>query len=112
MEDPMYFADRTDAGQKLAEALLVYEKRKDAVVVGLPRGGVVVAFEVAKRLHLPLDIICPRKIGAPSNGELAIGAVTETGQGMMNRSLVTHLGVPEAYVQQESAREQRWRNNA
>ena len=101
----MYFEDRKDAGQKLAEALVAYERQADALVIGLPRGGVVVAFEVAKRLKIPLDIICPRESGAPFNPELAIGAVTEIGQGMMNSELITRLGIPQSYIAQESAKE-------
>lgn len=99
------FADRSDAGQKLAETLIAYEKQADTLVIGLPRGGVVVAYEVAKRLAIPLDIICPRKVGAPFNHELAIGAVTETGQGMMNADLINRLHIPQAYIDQESAKE-------
>lgn len=71
----MYFKDRKEAGQKLGQALLGYKDAPETIVIGLPRGGVSVAFEVAKALHLPLDVIVPRKIGAPSNEELAIGAI-------------------------------------
>ena len=74
------FKDRLDAGKQLAQALRPY-KGTEAVVLGLPRGGVVLAAEVAKELALPLDIICARKIGAPQNPEFAIGAITETGEG-------------------------------
>ena len=78
------FRDRQDAGQQLAERLHLYRGKNDAVVIGLPRGGVVVAAETAKALHLPLDIIVPRKIGAEHNPEYAIGAITETGQAIWN----------------------------
>ena len=96
----MIFKDRTDAGKQLAEALSQYQNQKDAVVIGLPRGGVVVAYEVAKFLKLPLDITCPRKIGAPSNPEFAIGAITETGEGLFNQDVVAKLGISESYLEQ------------
>ncbi len=73
-----YFSDRVDAGKRLAAALTDFEG-KNAVVLAIPRGGVVVAYEIAKALNLPLDVIIPRKIGAPDNPELAIGAMTEDG---------------------------------
>lgn len=71
----MYFKDRKDAGKKLAHSLLKFKNRAKTMAIGLPRGGVVVAAEVAKELQIPLDIIVPRKIGAPLNEELAIGAL-------------------------------------
>lgn len=74
----MKFRDRRDAGRQLAIALARYHDAEDVIVVALPRGGVVVGAEVAKSLHLPLDIVVPRKIGAPGNPEYAIGAITET----------------------------------
>ena len=77
----MFFRDRQDAGRQLAEALLGHD---NAIVLGLPRGGVVCASEVARALNLPLDVTCPRKIGHPLNPEYAIGAVTETGEGLFN----------------------------
>lgn len=76
----MVFQNRQDAGQRLAEALGAYRGDADVVVIALPRGGVVVGAVVAKRLALPLDIVCPRKVGAPGNEEFAVGAVTETGE--------------------------------
>lgn len=69
------FNDRGDAGKRLAEKLKSFKNKKDAVVLGITRGGVVVAFEIARILHLPLDLIVIKKIGAPHNPELAIGAV-------------------------------------
>ena len=70
------FANRVDAGRRLASAL-AGAVGNDAIVLAIPRGGVVVGFEVAKALDVPLDVIIPRKIGAPDNPELAVGAVTE-----------------------------------
>ncbi len=101
----MYFKDRHHAGKKLADSLASYRNQPNTLVIGLPRGGVVVAFEVAKHLNLPLDIICPRKVGAPHNPELAIGAVTETGQGIMNELLISRLAIPSSYIQLESKKE-------
>ncbi|OGH21482.1 MAG: hypothetical protein A2958_01500 [Candidatus Levybacteria bacterium RIFCSPLOWO2_01_FULL_38_13] len=69
------FENRREAGKLLAEKLSNFRKDKEALVLGITRGGVVVAFEIAKKLHIPLDIIIIKKIGAPGNPELAIGAV-------------------------------------
>ncbi|MCP5470132.1 MAG: phosphoribosyltransferase [Chlamydiales bacterium] len=73
------FKDRHDAGKQLAKALSKYAELPETVVVALPRGGVVVGYEVANSLHLPLDIVCPRKLASPDNPEYALGVVTETG---------------------------------
>lgn len=96
------FADRVDAGKRLVSALrdLVDE---DAIVLAIPRGGVVVGYEVAKALGLPLDVIIPRKIGAPSNPELAIGAMTEDGTVLLDARLVEQLQVSDYYIKKESA---------
>jgi predicted phosphoribosyltransferase len=99
-----YFNDRIDAGKRLASALADF-KSKDGIVLAIPRGGVVVGFEIAKALSLPLDVIIPRKIGAPDNPELAIGAMTEDGTIILDENLVTYLGVPKAYVKEESKRQ-------
>lgn len=77
------FKDRTEAGKKLAEILSDF-KNSNAVVLALPRGGVVIGKEVAKALNLPLDIIVTRKIGAPGNDEYAIGAIDINGNGVWN----------------------------
>lgn len=95
------FANRVDAGRRLASAL-AGAVGKDAIVLAIPRGGVVVGFEVAKALDIPLDVIIPRKIGAPENPELAVGAVTEDGTIVLNSSLVNYLRVPESYIKEES----------
>lgn len=99
------FIDRHDAGKKLALQLAKYKNKQDVLIIGLPRGGVVLAYEVALFLKQPLDVICPRKIGAPSNEELAIGAITETGQGYFNDPLIHTLGVPLEYIQSECTRQ-------
>ena len=73
----MIFSNRVEAGKKLASELVDLVNNRNVIVLAIPRGGVVVGYEVARKLKVPLDIIIPRKIGAPSNPELAIGAVTE-----------------------------------
>lgn len=81
----MRFKDRKSAGQKLAQALIKY-KNKDSIVYALPRGGVIVGAEVAKILHLPLDLVITRKIGHPNQPEYAIAAVAENGHMVKNVS--------------------------
>ncbi|HLD21910.1 MAG TPA: phosphoribosyltransferase [Patescibacteria group bacterium] len=102
----MLFRDRTDAGKRLAQKLQSYAGMKDTIIIGLPRGGVVVAYEVAKTLQLPLDIIVPRKIGAPHNPEFAIGAITEDGAHILNHEIVSAIGVSHEYIQKISLQEQ------
>ncbi len=94
----MIFKDRTDAGQKLAVALKQYKNAADTLILALPRGGVVVGFEVAKTLNLPLDIVVPRKIGAPGNPEFAIGAITETGEGIFDETTIATYGISQEYL--------------
>jgi len=89
------FIDRIDAGKQLAKKLMHYKNNPEAIVLGLPRGGVVTAYEVATALNLPLDIIVPRKIGAPSNPELAVGAVTQNGEIVWNDELMKTLHLTE-----------------
>ncbi len=100
------FLDRRDAGRKVSHKLAKYSNAPNVIVIGLPRGGVVLAFEVAQFLHQPLDVICPRKIGAPHNQELAIGAITETGNGYFNMPLIEALGVSSEYIDNECATQQ------
>lgn len=87
----MTFKNREDAGQKLACALKQYKNNKDVVLVALPRGGVVIAYEIAKELNLPLDIVVTRKIGALGNPEYAIGAITEIGEGIFNEDEIARV---------------------
>jgi putative phosphoribosyl transferase len=101
----LIFEDRHDAGMKLAQALMAYQKVSNAIVIGLPRGGVVTAYEVARYLELPLDVVCPRKIGAPQNPELAIGAITETGEGIFDESLIERLGISQEEIRTAVKRE-------
>jgi predicted phosphoribosyltransferase len=98
------FRNRVDAARRLASALADLAG-KDAIVLAIPRGGVVLGFEVARALGVPLDVIIPRKIGAPDNPELAIGAMTEDGTVILDQSLVNYLGVSEDYIKEESRRQ-------
>jgi len=98
------FKHRKEAGKRLAEKLLEY-RGKPTIVFAIPRGGVVTAYEIAKVLEVPLDIIIPRKIGAPGNKELAIGAVTEDGTTILNTHLVNMLGISDAYIELEKAKQ-------
>ena len=74
------FRNRTEAGKKLAEKLIKYKANKEAIILALPRGGVPVAFEVAKKLKIPMDLIIVRKLPIPDNPEAGIGALSETGE--------------------------------
>jgi len=100
----MRFRDRHDAGRQLAAALTAYADRADVVVLGLPRGGVPVAAEVAARLQAPLDVFIVRKVGVPGHPELAMGAVAE-GAEVFSAELIQELGIPQHLVQQTAARE-------
>ena len=95
------FVDRADAGRRLVPSLkdLV---GGDALVLAIPRGGVIIGYEVAKAIGLPLDVIIPRKIGAPSNPELAIGAMTEDGTVLLDKRLVEYLQVSNEYIKKET----------
>lgn len=96
------FRDRAEAGRRLAQALERFRAERP-VVIGLPRGGVVVAAEVAAALDAPLDILVVRKIGAPDQMELAIGAVVdgETPRTLIDHDMIRRLGVPESYLREE-----------
>ncbi len=94
----LVFRDRTDAGRILAERLGAY-RASGVLVLGIPRGGVPVAAEVARRLDADLDVVVARKLGAPDQPELAIGAVTANGGEFLNDEIVAELGVSQAYLQ-------------
>jgi putative phosphoribosyl transferase len=97
----MMFIDREDAGKQLAIAVKDrLDEAKDVIVLGLPRGGVIVAKEVAHLLRKPLDLIVVRKIGAPGIEELAIGAVGETGIPILNYAVIQSNGIPTGYLTQ------------
>lgn len=103
----MRFRDRQEAGQLLAQALTFVKGEKDVIVLGIPRGGVVVAAEVAWAIGAPLDVYITRKIGAPCNPELAIGAIASSGDVVLDKALMTSLGVSPEYVQDETERQRR-----
>jgi putative phosphoribosyl transferase len=94
------FKNRDEAAKTLGKELLRF-KSKDSVVVAIPRGGVVIAYEIAEELNAPLDLIIPRKLGSPGNPELALGAVTEDGTTILNDNLVTELEIPRSYIESE-----------
>ena len=95
--------DRVEAGKRLASA--VKSVGKDAIILGVPRGGVVVGFEVAQALCVPLDIIVTKKIGAPENPELAIGAVAEDGTYILDEDILRQIYVPKEYIAEEVERQ-------
>ena len=89
----MIFANRTEAGQELALRLRKYANRDDVIVLGAPRGGVPVAFEVATELKTPLDVFVLRKLGVPGREELAFGAIASGGVRILNRDIIEGLGI-------------------
>ena len=99
------FRDRLEAGQRLAARLTPYAKRDDVVVLALPRGGVPVAFEVARALEAPLDIFVVRKLGAPGHPEFAIGAIATGGVRVLSDEVIAELGIPSATIEQVAERE-------
>lgn len=96
------FADRIDAGRQLAERL-VHLRHEDAVVVGLPRGGIPVAYEVAKVLEAPLDVILVRKLGVPFQPELAMGAIGEGGERVIDTDVVELAGISDRELEVDRA---------
>ena len=101
----MIFRDRLDAGERLAAALQHYRDAPATVVLGIPRGGVVVARAIAVALHLPLGICPVRKLGAPENPELAIGAVDDQGVVVLDVKLSRHLGLSDDDLLDAAARQ-------
>ena len=97
------FRDREDAGKRLARALSEF-RGQGVVILGMPRGGVVVAREVAEALDAPLDIVVTRKIGAPGEPEFALGAVTQEGDVMVDRRAADLVGATAEYLQEEAQR--------
>jgi len=102
----MIFRDRTDAGRRLAARMTEYAGRSDVLVLALPRGGVPVAFEVARALRAPLDVFLVRKLGVPGQEELAMGAIASGGVRVVNEDVVRHLGIPPEVIDAVAAREQ------
>lgn len=105
MEAP--FRDRADAGRQLAALLAEYAGRADVLVLGLPRGGVPVAYEVARALRVPMDVFLVRKLGLPGHEELAMGAIASGGAYVINDDVVAALGIPAHIVAAVAAEQQR-----
>jgi erythromycin esterase-like protein/predicted phosphoribosyltransferase len=101
------FADRTHAGRVLAERLRGYSGRDDVIVLGLPRGGVPVAYEIAEALDAPLDVFLVRKLGAPGHEEHAIGAIATGGVRVLNKPAIEALGLPPEWIEAIDAKERR-----
>ena len=101
------FRDRREAGRFLAERLGAYASRPDLVILALPRGGVPVAYEVARALHAPLDVFVVRKLGVPGAEELAMGAVATGGVRVLNDEVVQALGIPLDIVEAVTGWERR-----
>lgn len=96
----MIYRDRADAGRELARKLAEYRRRDDVIVLGLPRGGVPVAFEVATALGAPLDVFVVRKLGTPGQPELAMGAIASGGVRVLNHDVVAALGIPDDKIEE------------
>ena len=94
----MIYRDRSEAGKQLAARLAKYADRDDVLVLALPRGGVPVGFEVAKQLHVSLDIFLVRKLGLPGHEELAMGAISTGGVRVLNEDVVDYLQIPEGVI--------------
>jgi putative phosphoribosyl transferase len=99
----MIFRDRVHAGQCLADELTKYGGVDDVIVLGLPRGGVPVAYEVAKRIQAPLDVLIVRKLGVPGYEELAMGAIASGGVRVMNPGVVRAFGVTQEAIEQTAS---------
>ncbi|HEY9448553.1 MAG TPA: phosphoribosyltransferase [Gemmatimonadaceae bacterium] len=100
------FRDRIEAGRVLASKLTAYSNRADVLVLGLPRGGVPVAFEVARELGAPLDVFVVRKLGMPGHEEYAIGAIATGGVRIINEEATRAFGVTNAEIEAVTAEEQ------
>jgi len=101
----MRFQNRTDAGHRLAAQLTAFAHQSEILVLALPRGGVPVAFEIAQRLHAPLDVWVVRKLGAPEIPELAIGAIAPGGVELLSPDTIRQLRIPAEVVEAIAARE-------
>ncbi len=101
------FRDRTHAGKVLADQLTTYTNQLNTLILGLPRGGVPVAYEVAKALNLPLDICLVRKLGVPGHQELAMGAIASDGVRVLNHSVIDFRAISDHALEHVAARELR-----
>ena len=102
---PLSFRDRREAGSVLAGLLEKYRGRDDAIVLALPRGGVPVAYEVARRLQAPLDVFVVRKLGVPGQEELAMGAIASGGVRFLNQDVMRHVGISPGIIEGVARRE-------
>lgn len=100
------FRDRTEAGKLLAEMLMHFANRHDVIVLGLPRGGVPVAYEVAKAIKAPLDVFVVRKLGTPGQPELAMGAIASGGVRVLNEEVVSALNIPDTVIDHVTAEQE------
>ncbi|MBD2609773.1 phosphoribosyltransferase [Nostoc punctiforme FACHB-252] len=103
----MLFKNRRFAGQVLAQELAAYANRSDVVVLGLPRGGVPVAFEVAQALNAPLDVLVVRKLGVPDREELAMGAIAPGGVRILNRNIINMVNISDEVIARVAVQEER-----
>src|SRR3981081_3608128 len=101
------FRNRAEGGRRRAARMGQYAGREDVVVLGLPRGGVVVAFEVAAVLGAPLDVFLVRKLGVPGHEELALGAIATGGMRVLNKQLIESLDIPPEWIEAIDATERR-----
>ncbi|MGB8966558.1 MAG: phosphoribosyltransferase family protein, partial [Candidatus Cybelea sp.] len=99
------FRDRADAGKRLADSLAAYADNPAVIVLALPRGGVPVGYEIATRLHAPLDVYVVRKLGVPGHEELAMGALASDGTCVVDDELIESLGVDEQALEEVIQRE-------
>jgi predicted phosphoribosyltransferase len=105
LDEPL-FDDRRQAGHRLAERLEPFKGRHDVVVLGLPRGGVPVAYEVARALGVSFDVFLVRKLGVPGHSELAMGALASGGVRVLNNDVVAWYGIPDSVIQAVARAEQ------
>jgi len=103
----VYFRDRSDAGLVLANNLAKYKDRSDVLVLGLPRGGVPVAYEVARGLNIPLDVFIVRKLGVPGQEELGMGAIATGGVRILHEGIIREVGISPQTVDTVTLNEQR-----
>ncbi len=103
----MIFANRAQAGRLLAERLQSYTKRPDVTVLGIPRGGVPVAFEIAEALGVPLDVFVARKLGVPAQEELAFGAIASGGVRVLDPEIIGAVGISNMDIEEVTARERK-----
>lgn len=100
-----YFKDRFDAGERLAEKLKEYSDKKNVLIFALPRGGVPVAYKIAEKLHLPLDVFLVRKLGTPFNEELAMGAISLGNTVVLNEEVIDSYDISQEDIERVENRE-------